>query len=253
MPSAPVRTYRIGEFARLAGVTPRALHHYDRLGLLKPQRTAAGYRAYTEQDLQRLAQIVALKFIGIPLKAIGRLAATRPAELAAALRAQREALEEKRRLLEQAINAVREAEAALHSDGQAPPALYQRIIEVIDMQTNDDWKAKYEQLVDAKVARLKSLAPEDLKAVRQEWSALIEDVRQALTDDPAGPRAQELAGRWLDLLGRLMGGRVDRTMVGAGTAYQAAGSWAPSDADKPVWEFMQKVLARGSAASGLDR
>ena len=83
------------------------------------------------------------------------------------------------------------------------------------MQTNDDWKARYEQLVDAKVARLKSLAPEDLKAVRQEWSALIEDVRQALTQDPAGARAQELAGRWLDLLGRLMGGPVDRQMVGA--------------------------------------
>jgi DNA-binding transcriptional MerR regulator len=244
MPSVPARTYRIGEFARLAGVTPRALHHYDRLGLLKPRRTAAGYRAYTEQDLERLAQIVALKFIGIPLKKIGRLAATRPTDLAAALRAQGLALEEKRRLLDQAIGAIHEAETALHSDGQAPPALYQRIIEVIDMQTNDDWRAKYEQLVNAKIARLKSLAPEDLKAARHEWSTLIEDVRQMLTEDPAGPRAQELAARWLDLLGRLMGGPVDRQMAGAGTAYQAGANWAPNDADKPVWEFMQKALTR---------
>src|SRR5882757_5503192 len=49
MPPAPSRTYRVGEFARLAGVTPRALHHYDRLGLLKPRRTAVGYRAYTDR------------------------------------------------------------------------------------------------------------------------------------------------------------------------------------------------------------
>ena len=244
MPSAPVRTYRIGEFARLAGVTPRALHHYDRLGLLKPRRSAAGYRAYTEKDLERLAQIVALKFIGIPLKQIGRLATTRPADLAGALRAQREALEEKRRLLDQAIGAIREAEAALHSDRQAAPALYQRIIEVIDMQTNHDWNATYQQLADTKIARLKTMAPEDLKAVRDEWSALMEDVRQVLTEDPAGPRAQALAARWLDLLGRLMGGPVDRSMVGAGAAHQAGSHWSPSDRDKPVWEFMQKALAR---------
>ena len=244
MPPVPLRTYRIGEFARLAGVTPRALHHYDRLGLLKPRRTTAGCRAYAEHDLERLAQIVALKFIGIPLKRIGRLAATRPTDLAGALRAQRQTLEEKRRLLDQAIGAIREAEAALQSDRQAAPAIYQRIIEVIDMQTNHDWKATYQGLVDTKIARLKTMAPADLKAVRDEWSTLIDDVRQVLTEDPAGPRAQALAARWLDLLGRLMGGPVDRSMVGAGAAHQAGDSWTPSDADKPVWEFMQKALAQ---------
>ena len=64
------RTYRTREFAELAGVTVRALHHYDRLGLLKPRRTPAGYRAYAARDLEALEQIVALKFIGIPLKDI---------------------------------------------------------------------------------------------------------------------------------------------------------------------------------------
>ena len=39
-------TYRIGEFAELAGVTVRALHHYDRIGLLKPQRSGSGSRLY---------------------------------------------------------------------------------------------------------------------------------------------------------------------------------------------------------------
>ena len=33
--------YRIQEFATLAGVTVRALHHYDRLGLLKPSGRSA--------------------------------------------------------------------------------------------------------------------------------------------------------------------------------------------------------------------
>ena len=63
-------TYRIREFAELAGVTVRALHHYDRLGLLKPRRTQTGYRVYSAKDLETLEQIVALKFIGLPLDKI---------------------------------------------------------------------------------------------------------------------------------------------------------------------------------------
>ena len=46
--------YRPKEFATLAGVTVRALHHYDRLGLLKPrQRTSSGYRLYSDGTLPR--------------------------------------------------------------------------------------------------------------------------------------------------------------------------------------------------------
>jgi hypothetical protein len=48
------RRYRTAAFAALAGVTPRALRHYDRLGLLKPKRTAAGYRIYAASDLDAL-------------------------------------------------------------------------------------------------------------------------------------------------------------------------------------------------------
>jgi hypothetical protein len=49
------RTYRISEFALLAGVTVRALHHYDRLGLLKPRRTQTRYHVYSARDLETLA------------------------------------------------------------------------------------------------------------------------------------------------------------------------------------------------------
>jgi DNA-binding transcriptional MerR regulator len=41
------RFFKFCEFAALTGVTVRALHHYDRLGLLKPSRySSAGYRLY---------------------------------------------------------------------------------------------------------------------------------------------------------------------------------------------------------------
>ena len=63
--------FQAREFAELTGVTVRTLHHYDRLGLLKPSgRTAAGYRLYGERDFARLQQIITLKFIGFPLNQI---------------------------------------------------------------------------------------------------------------------------------------------------------------------------------------
>ena len=71
--------------------------------------------------LTRLEQIVALKFIGVPLKKIRLLTAGTPAELANALRAQRQTLEEKRHLLDQAIRAIGGVEAVLRA-GEAPDA-----------------------------------------------------------------------------------------------------------------------------------
>lgn len=63
--------YRASEFAALTGVTVRALHHYDRVGLLKPTgRSAAGYRLYGAGDFARLQQVLTLKFIGLPLRQI---------------------------------------------------------------------------------------------------------------------------------------------------------------------------------------
>src|SRR5215217_1082869 len=71
--------YGTQEFAKLAGVTVRALHHYDRLGLLRPRRTRKGYRIYCDRDLERLEQVVALKFVGLPLRRSKRCSiGTRP-------------------------------------------------------------------------------------------------------------------------------------------------------------------------------
>ena len=53
------RTLTVGAVARLAGVTVRSLHHYDEVGLLRPSgRSEAGYRRYTDADIERLQRIL---------------------------------------------------------------------------------------------------------------------------------------------------------------------------------------------------
>jgi len=104
MKASEQKQYRVHEFARLAGVTVRALHHYDRLGLLKPAvRSGTGYRLYTAEDFVTLHQIVALKFFGFTLEEMKRF-------ITADLSGARAILEQKQQQLGDLIAAIREAQ-----------------------------------------------------------------------------------------------------------------------------------------------
>jgi DNA-binding transcriptional MerR regulator len=67
-------SWSVGDVARIAHVTVRALHHYDEIGLLRPSdRTASGHRRYDEADLQRLQQLLFYRELGFPLDQVGEL------------------------------------------------------------------------------------------------------------------------------------------------------------------------------------
>lgn len=66
--------HTVGEVARMSGQTIRTLHHYDRIGLLVPaERTPSGYRDYSDQDLERLRQILTYRELGFGLDQIAAL------------------------------------------------------------------------------------------------------------------------------------------------------------------------------------
>src|SRR5207237_9386124 len=85
------KQFSIGELARCAGVTSRAIRHYHATGLLpEPPRDAAGYRRYGPGDLVRLVHICRLRALGMPTGEIDKVLEQTPAtgnNLPAALRA----------------------------------------------------------------------------------------------------------------------------------------------------------------------
>ena len=86
-------TYGVGEVARIAGVTVRALHHYDEIGLLRPSmRTEAGYRRYTRADLERLQRIRLFRALDFTLDDVRVLLDAPDEALRSALVEQRAAL-----------------------------------------------------------------------------------------------------------------------------------------------------------------
>jgi DNA-binding transcriptional MerR regulator len=185
--------YRVHEFAQLAGVTVKTLHHYDRVGLLRPRRTSAGYRVYTQPDLVRLEQVLALKTIGFSLKDIRALLDREALPLPAVFRQQREVLEEKRRLLDRAIRALTDAERAAAAGSAPTTVILQEVIRVMTMQDIEIMRRYYSDEAWAQWQHYYDDWPSPA------WQALYRDISAAMDSDPAAPRAQALADRWQTL------------------------------------------------------
>ena len=224
--STSARGYQIHEFARLTGLTVRALQHYDHLGLLKPVRSRAGHRTYSDQDLQALVQILALKSVGVPLRQIAALRRSGGPGLARALHMQRAVLERRRPLLEKAITAIQNVELALEKGEEADPAALRSLIEAVGPQEDgptglDDGPAQ--------AAAPASRTPDRVE-LRRRWQQLLDDVAGVVDTDPAGPEAQAMARRWVDLLQELAGSgaALDAQLV------KSAGSWARRRARIPT-------------------
>lgn len=225
--------YRVHEVAELTGVTVKALHHYDRLGLLTPRRTDAGYRLYTRRDLERLRQIVALRGIGLPLKQIKNLLDADPSSLPDLLRIQRLALEAQRRRLERAIGAIGNAERAIR------PGVWviETLIEVIEMEDRVDLMKRY-------------FSEDAWASVRHHyeewpsgpWRALYREVEASLDLDPASAAAQSLAARWLALTERDAGGN-RAALAGFWRAWTDRDRWPPA-LQKRLAEFRIDEIAR---------
>ena len=99
--------YSVRQLARLAGVSVRTLHVYDKMGLLKPSvRTDAGYRLYGEAELLRLQQILFYKEMDIPLKNIAEILDDPDFDLVEALTGHKTALRARRDRLDILLNTI---------------------------------------------------------------------------------------------------------------------------------------------------
>ncbi|NLZ73853.1 MAG: MerR family transcriptional regulator [Bacteroidales bacterium] len=108
---------KVKEVADLVGISVRALHHYDEIGLLIPeQTTSAGYRVYSDENLEKLQQILFFRELGFPLKKIKEIVDSPSFERQEALMLQHRMLLEKKKRLEKMIGTVEKT--IQHSKGE---------------------------------------------------------------------------------------------------------------------------------------
>ena len=89
--------HSIGSLSKLSGVSIRALHHYDQIGLLQPSEVAeSGYRYYDDAAVERLWQILFYRELGFPLAEIGEILSSPSFDRERALTEHRNLLVQKR-------------------------------------------------------------------------------------------------------------------------------------------------------------
>lgn len=221
------KAYRVHEFAALVGVTPKALRHCDRLGLLEPLRSAAGYRVYSEKHLARLEQIVALRFLGLPLREIKNVL-DRGTPLSKALAEQRTVLQEKRRLLDRAISAIQSVEGVVASGKRPDSAILRQLIEVITMQNHLQTMKRYYS--DAAWEKLRGMRQQQSDAQKsslsEAWTKLFREAESLLSEDPAEEKVQDLCARWSRLWQITTGGDGE-VSAGMLKAWADRDNWPP--------------------------
>ena len=201
-------TFRIQEFAKLGGVTVRALHHYDRLKLLSPaHRSERGYRLYCHEDLGRLERILVLRFLGLSLREIAALLNTpagREAErLPVTLARQRAALCERRDGLNRVLRTIEHAQLRAQNPAEPEWLLYQTILKEIHMQESTNWTERYYSPTAFEKLRTHraAMTPEQKADAGARWRALLDAVQSALDRQvsPDSAEGRALVARWLRL------------------------------------------------------
>lgn len=191
---------KVGELARRTGLTVRTLHHYDEIGLLTPSgRSEAGYRLYSQADVQRLHGIQTMRQMGLALSDIGEL-------LAGEGMAPERIIGQQIRALDQQILQATELRArlAMLRDGLmagAEPDMGNWLEALALMTTYGKYFSS---------AELKQIFT-NWSLIEADWLVLKDLVRSAMDRGQAvdTPEVQALAYRWMALMLHWMGGDID--------------------------------------------
>ncbi len=201
------------ELGNLTQVSVRTLHHYDKIGLLKPSlRQSNNYRLYSEKDLLQLQQIIALKFFGFKLSQIKALL-TGKVEALEHFKVQVDFLEKKAHALLDASKTLKSIICDVDDNKSIPWETIIQIIEVYRMtqQLEHSWvkeiftAEELKQYVEFET-NLKSRFSEAEKTnFEKRWFKLIEEINNNLQYDPTSKIGIAFAKASMDIINGLYG------------------------------------------------
>lgn len=238
--------WKVGELTRNTGMSVRALHHYDAIGLLRPSlRTAAGHRLYSRSDIERLQQIQSLRLMGMSLDETRRLldgAVASPLQVIHLHLARlREQIAMQKRL------AARLGTLAQHLNRPDPVSIEEICQAIEEMMTTEKYFTP-EQLEVLEERRIK-VGEARMQSAGDDWNVLIPEVRTAMENhiDPTSQEALELARRWQSLVNEFTGG--DPALARAAkTMYDHEGPTLQKQLENVPTPEMFAYISKGCAA-----
>ncbi len=191
--------FTVKQLSKLAGVTPRTLHHYDEIGLLKPSRVGDnGYRYYGEDAVLRLQQILFYRELDIPLDDIKKIMGRRDYDVMGALQSHKEALSKQavriNRLIQTVDNTIN------HLKGNQTMS-DEKLFEGFSEEQQEKYAQEAEKMYDPETVResnrkWKAYSAAKKEAILAESSAIYKDMIAVMSKGASSAEAQAIVERW---------------------------------------------------------
>ena len=212
----------VHEVSELTGVSIRALHIYDRMGLLPAsQKTESGYRLYDDAALERLQQVLLFRELDFPLKDIRKIIDSPVFDRNKALEQQIELLKMKKEHIENLIDLARgiQLRGVKHMNFEAFDT---KKLDEYARQAKESWGStpewkEYEQKSAGRTA-------EDNRNLAARMMAIFTEMGQIRDQDPAGEKAQQLVKKLQDFITENTYTCSDQILSDLGKAYAGGGS-----------------------------
>ncbi|MGI6403790.1 MAG: MerR family transcriptional regulator [Oscillospiraceae bacterium] len=188
---------KINEVASLAGVSVRTLQHYDKIGLLCPDRNPEnGYRQYSEKDLDQLQQILFFKELGFPLAKIQKLLISPSFDREQALTLQKKYLLHQKKRIETMLDTL---DKTMQSMKGTRTMTQKEKFSGFDMSQNPyEEEARRlwgDEAVDQSKTYLEGMPAEKQKDIAKGLEDLFVQLAQIRTQSPGSDMAQEAMDR----------------------------------------------------------
>lgn len=187
--------YSVQQLSKLAGVSIRTLHYYDRIGLLKPaERTEKGYRIYSKIELLKLQQILFYKTLDFPLKEIATILDDPDFDLIKALEFHQVEISKRADRLTQLLITVNKTLHSLKnkknmiSDKELYEGFSQEQIDVMRTEVKKKWGADELLAVENRIHELGKDGWNDHKAKGEKINQRLADLMDL---NPADPQVQQ--------------------------------------------------------------
>jgi MerR family transcriptional regulator, thiopeptide resistance regulator len=226
---------KVGELAKRTGLTVRALHHYDSIGLLHPSgRSVGGYRLYNRDDVARLHGIQTLRQLGVPLAEVAQLLDGGASCLQVILARQM-------RTLDQEISRTQALRDRL--------GVMQLVLAGGGQPDIDDWLASLAMISTMEQyfsVRELELALERWKQCAAEWPPLVQGIHAAMDRGAASDSTeiQPLVQRWMDLATRWMDGDLEFLGRWGTMLREQPGLPLPAGMDLPLLDYIDEAIRR---------
>jgi len=191
--------FTVKQLSKMAGITPRTLHYYDEIGLLKPSQVGEnGYRYYGEEALVRLQQIMLYRELDLPLDHIKQIMGRRDFDVLIALESHKVELKKRIAQMDRLVATV--DLTITHLKGKTEMShkqLFEGFSEEQQAEYEKEAAQKYDpEIVKASNKRWKNYTAAEKQHIQDEGNAVYEDMLKAMPKGAASPEAQAGVERW---------------------------------------------------------